>query len=947
MEIGETVVKTSALTPKAILHQKYGTRASYKTEEIKESVGNGCPGLVIPQQSRILFRCCLKLPEFSVTSDTFTKKKDAEQAAAQLALEQLGIQPMKSNPTMQEIWDHLVYRLSYLFTDEFLSSSHPLTGHFRAAFQKEGELYGLVPISVLAACDVKIVNFCKLINLEAESNPSLIISLILKAATLSGSICSSKEKLWIWKQSSCIPKAMQALINGHSICTESVQIEAILIPYSLEKPVETLTLNVSCNEYYLDVIARELGVTDCSRVIISRTVGKASSEMRFYFPAEDSLLASDSSLDELSHVNGTASLESKFNVRASYFSGQSIYGTALLAAVGYTWKSMDLYHEDIFLGTYYRMLIGRTPNGNYKLTREAILSAELPTAFTSRSNWRGSFPRDLLSMFCRQHRLSEPDYRTLEMCEKLKPLKLTEDIEFGNGEGNANGGESGRQCTYGCEIRILSKAHDVIIKYSTEDSYRKQSDAIQCAALKILSWLNAYFRELNIPNENSSFANVHGIYFDAQSFSREFAFCPYVHNFHQRSVYRKCSSQGSETVTFDVEGSDSGVSPSSGCLTCISYIVSLVREGKYLGQPLESKDEFEFEIGTGAVIHQLESCVTQMSVNQTARFIMELPSKDLILAACGEAAKTLSLSSLDGCLLEYSVKVLRVAEPLEDRIEQALFSPPLSKQRVEYALRHINESHASTLVDFGCGSGSLLDSLLEHPTALQKIVGVDISRKSLSRAAKTLRSKLSMTMDPTMQSSHIESAVLYDGSITDFDSRLYGFDIGTCLEVIEHMEEDQAHLFGDIVLSSFCPQILIVSTPNYEYNPILQRITSPNRDEDPEENSHSLPFKFRNHDHKFEWTREQFNSWASTLALKHNYNVEFGGVGGRAGVEPGFASQIAVFRRNEEHQAEKYVIEGNPSHPYDVIWEWPTVGPDVPFEKESQYSLSSLAAETG
>lgn len=143
MEIGETVVKTSALTPKAILHQKYGTRASYKTEEIKESVGNGCPGLVIPQQSRILFRCCLKLPEFSVTSDTFTKKKDAEQAAAQLALEQLGIQPMKSNPTMQEIWDHLVYRLSYLFTDEFLSSSHPLTGHFRAAFQKEGELYGL------------------------------------------------------------------------------------------------------------------------------------------------------------------------------------------------------------------------------------------------------------------------------------------------------------------------------------------------------------------------------------------------------------------------------------------------------------------------------------------------------------------------------------------------------------------------------------------------------------------------------------------------------------------------------------------------------------------------------------------------------------------------------------------------------------------------------------
>jgi len=39
-------------------------------------------------------------------------------------------------------------------------------------------------------------------------------------------------------------------------------------------------------------------------------------------------------------------------------------------------------------------------------------------------------------------------------------------------------------------------------------------------------------------------------------------------------------------------------------------------------------------------------------------------------------------------------------------------------------------------VDFGCGSGSLLDSLLEHSTTLESIVGVDISRKGLTRAAK-------------------------------------------------------------------------------------------------------------------------------------------------------------------------------------------------------------------
>lgn len=49
--------------------------------------------------------------------------------------------------------------------------------------------------------------------------------------------------------------------------------------------------------------------------------------------------------------------------------------------------------------------------------------------------------------------------------------------------------------------------------------------------------------------------------------------------------------------------------------------------------------------------------------------------------------------------LEFSVKVLQVTEPLEDRMEKALFSPPLSKQRVEFAVQHINELHATTLVN--------------------------------------------------------------------------------------------------------------------------------------------------------------------------------------------------------------------------------------------------------
>ena len=38
-------------------------------------------------------------------------------------------------------------------------------------------------------------------------------------------------------------------------------------------------------------------------------------------------------------------------------------------------------------------------------------------------------------------------------------------------------------------------------------------------------------------------------------------------------------------------------------------------------------------------------------------------------------------------------------------------------------------------------------------------------------------------------SAGIKSAILYDGSITEFDPRLCGFDIGTCLEVMPSQYE--------------------------------------------------------------------------------------------------------------------------------------------------------------
>ncbi|KAF3955072.1 hypothetical protein CMV_019669 [Castanea mollissima] len=898
--------------------------------------------MAIPQKGPCRYRCILQLPEITIESGIFKRKKDAEKSAAEMAIEKLGIQISTDSRTPQEASDLLVERLTYLFSNEFLSSDppHPLSGHLRAALEREGDLCGLVPLSVMAVYDSRLNNLCKCINPKVESNPFLVIPLIMGAASrLPELVATSEGQLSIWRKNIYPPEVIESLVNQQSGAPQSNLVEAIHIPCSQEKAIELVILDISSTGYYLDVIAKKLDLTDAAKVLISRAIGKASSETRLYFAAHQSYLIEPSS----DHTNAKEALHSEvsLNARASYLSSQDIYGDAILASIGFTWRSKDLFYEDVSVQSYYRMLINKIPSGIYKLSREAVLTAEFPSAFTTRTNWRGSLPRDVLFTFCRQHRLSEPVFSSISIPLKAvsespgssKKLKVTdsseEDTERASGGAiSTDARESVESAvSYQCEIKIFSRSQDLIIECSPKDSFKKQNDSIQNTSFKIISWLNMYFKDLNLPSEKlNSTANDLDVQFSHENFLKEFVLCRSIHTVHHTetegvkflepntmSMLNTIPEQGVQSL--NIEGPDSGVFPSNGSLLCISYSVFLVTEGEHMKENLESNPEFEFEIGVGAVIPHLEAAVTLMSIGQSACFKMELPPKEFILAAAVNSARTLSLLSSKSCCLEYSIRLLQVTEPLEDRMEQALFSPPLSKQRVEYAVQHIKESGATTLVDFGCGSGSLLDSLLNYPTALEKIVGVDISQKSLGRAAKILHSKLSNNIG-------INSAILYDGSITDFDSRLCGFDIGTCLEVIEHMEEEQACLFGDVVLSYFCPKVLIVSTPNYEYNVILQKSSPPSQEEDPDEKTQSQSCKFRNHDHKFEWTREQFNHWATELAAKHNYSVEFSGVGGSADLEPGFASQIAVFRRICPPQGEDLSKNADTEHHYQVIWEW-------------------------
>ncbi|XP_027920805.1 small RNA 2'-O-methyltransferase isoform X1 [Vigna unguiculata] len=940
METREHLVvshKKPTLTPKAIIHQNFGNKASYVVEEVKEVHQIECPGLSIPQMGPCLYRCTLQLPELSVISGTFKKKKDAEQSAAEIAIEKLGICSETIDPTPQEAQESLVARIAFIFSEKFLLCDHPLGGHIRATLWRKGDLCRSIPISVLAMYDPKLLSLCKCINPDVESNPFLVISHIKSAtANLYQYLATSERHLCIRRLTPYPQDIVESLMKEHS-SLECIQVAAIRIPSSVEQSIEQVTLRISLREYYLDVIANELGLEDAANVMISRNLGKASSETRLFFTAPKPYLLDLSS--KFANGKETLYLMGSLNVRASYFAGQDIAGDAILASIGYTRKSRDIFYEDVSVRLYYRMLLGKTPGGIYKLSREAILASELPSRFTTRANWRGSLPRDILCMFCRQHRLSEPlfsfhPFKTSSLLSGscLKVAECGDNvIEHINGVCVTSSTHSDSEL-FKCEIKLLSRCGDLILLCSPKDGYKKQNDAIQNTSLKVLSWLNMWFKSMILSFERlCETADDFNIQIYSSNIISEILAGQSTHNGQLNAIqcnklveptYMDSSYDmlGDLVQSLKIEGPFSGVCPCNGSLPCIRYSVSLAVQSQNVKEVIEVCDEFEFEVGVGATVSYIEEVVMQMSVGQYAYFSTNFLSSDLVFASSGESVKMLSLLSSKDCCIEYDISLIKVTEPPEERMEQALFSPPLSKQRVEFGVQQILESHASTLIDFGCGSGSLLEALLNYPTSLEKMAGVDISQKGLSRAAKVLNSKLCTNSDAGRQWTGVQSVILYEGSITNFGSQLQGFDIGTCLEVIEHMEEDQACLFGDVALSFFRPRILIVSTPNFEYNVVLQKSNPPAQEQEELDDKTLLQScKFRNHDHKFEWTRAQFRQWASDLAARHNYKVEFSGVGGSAEVEPGYASQIAVFKRDWEV---KDVVKHAEEHHYNIIWEW-------------------------
>lgn len=90
------------------------------------------------------------------------------------------------------------------------------------------------------------------------------------AARLTELLITLEEDLSIRRKNPYLSDAILALPCPRSDVTNEPLTEAVYIPFSLAKDVRSLSINLYQEGYYLDVIAKELGVVIASKVLISR-----------------------------------------------------------------------------------------------------------------------------------------------------------------------------------------------------------------------------------------------------------------------------------------------------------------------------------------------------------------------------------------------------------------------------------------------------------------------------------------------------------------------------------------------------------------------------------------------------------------------------------------------------------------------------------------------------
>ncbi|WP_459558024.1 3' terminal RNA ribose 2'-O-methyltransferase Hen1 [Lacunimicrobium album] len=250
------------------------------------------------------------------------------------------------------------------------------------------------------------------------------------------------------------------------------------------------------------------------------------------------------------------------------------------------------------------------------------------------------------------------------------------------------------------------------------------------------------------------------------------------------------------------------------------------------------------------------------------------PEKEFITRRYLKYRASLYTEALARLVPEVSEEAVVEEETVTQVAEVTLETPlSLNDQRHGAVLAALKGTGGTRVLDLGCGEGKLLRELMKEKQ-FEEIIGMDVSIRTLEIASRRL--KLDKLTD--RQASRIK---LLHGSLIYRDRRLEGFDAAALVEVIEHLDPARLAALERVVFEFARPGTVVVTTPNREYNVMWETLPAG---------------QFRHSDHRFEWTRAEFEEWALRVAEKTGYRVRFAEIGP---VEEGIGSptQMGIFEK--------------------------------------------------
>jgi 3' terminal RNA ribose 2'-O-methyltransferase Hen1 len=197
----------------------------------------------------------------------------------------------------------------------------------------------------------------------------------------------------------------------------------------------------------------------------------------------------------------------------------------------------------------------------------------------------------------------------------------------------------------------------------------------------------------------------------------------------------------------------------------------------------------------------------------------------------------------------------------------------LQPARLEAVRAAVHDRGVTRVLDLGCGDGQLVRMLL-HDQPVTESLGMDVSQRRLDRTA----ARLHLEDLPAPQRQRL---TLIQGSLLYRDTRLVGYEAAVLMEVIEHLEPIRLEVFARVLFGYTRPGTVILTTPNREYNMMWPALAAG---------------RLRHRDHRFEWTRAEFQQWAGRVAEQYGYMREVAAIGPEDAIV-GAPTQMGVFTR--------------------------------------------------